>query len=77
MKPEEKTREQALQEHIHRDAGLVRIDALVAYLEACRASVGDALLNRNCTERDADWYRGKAAACRDLIHELTTPPENP
>lgn len=71
------TRDEIIAAGIQFDAGIVRLDALRAYLDDVRQGCADAVLHRTCTPSDADWNRGRAAACRDLITLITPQPENP
>ncbi len=72
---EDKTREQVLQEAINTDAGVVRLDALVAYLESRREDCREAVRVAGQEQRVCDSIRGKHHLLTDLLTILKT--ENP
>jgi hypothetical protein len=50
--------------------------ALVEEARTVRSQIDENLRYRGCTERDADYYRGKAAAYTELLtihHKLLNP----
>lgn len=74
---EEATARENLQSAIHREAGMVRIDALVAYLEEMREFSRRAVLAKGVEERSADWSRGSHTALGRLLSILTDNPDQP
>ncbi len=69
---EERTREQVLREAINTDAGVVRLDALVAYFEGRREACRSAVMADAADQRLCDALRGKHQLIRDILTILTT-----
>lgn len=72
---EKPTHEQVLRDAINTDAGVVRTNALVAYLEMRREAARDAVMVRDTGEVPTEFHRGVHKLARDLLTILTT--ENP
>lgn len=71
--PPEKSHEQTVLDAINPAAGVVRLDALVDYLQARRAAAQTAVMRRGRGDAECEYSRGQYAAAGALLALLTPP----